>query len=94
MDIRKMNSDSRETTPDGPDVLEIDRRRPGRSYVVPSLVPLLRDPLGHGEMPADPQTWTAPEHEDGLGAIRGIALAVVLSLPVWAAIAWVVYWLF
>jgi hypothetical protein len=89
-----MNWDSSETTPDRPDLLEIDRRRPGRSYVVPSLVPLLRDPAGHDEMPAAPPIWTAPEQEDGLGAIRGIALAVVLSLPIWAAIAWVAYWLF
>ncbi len=53
-----------------------DRRRPGRAEANPALVPLLR---GKAE-PAPP-----PEEEEG-NAIRGIGVALLLAIPLWAAI--------
>ena len=70
-----------ETAPDGS--LLTDRRRPGRvENVNPSLVPLLRGQATSGE----PDSKTQFGDPDQLGATRGIALGVVLSLPLWTGI--------
>ena len=70
----------------------VDARRPGRANISVSLIPLLRDPANGGrssdELPGD----LAPH--DAVGAMRGIALAVVLCTPVWLGTAALVYFLY
>lgn len=57
-----------------------DRRRPGRKHIAPELIPLLRE-VNDVSLVQDDST-----------PMRGIALAVVLSAPVygglWLAIRW------
>lgn len=65
-----------------------DRRRPGRArHVHPALLPLLRRPAEGGDgLAGDEQTpWT--NEDDELGLARGIAVALLLVLPFWCAVA-------
>ena len=60
-----------------------DRRRPGRlKNVSPTLIPILRS--------------TEPEIEfdevDQASAIRGLAFGLLLSAPIWVAIAYLGTW--
>lgn len=60
-----------------------DRRRPGRiKNVNPALLPILRS--------AEPQI--DPEDSDQSSAIRGLAFGLLLSAPIWAAIAYLGTW--
>ena len=71
----------------------IERRRPGRIKAADAeLIPLMRKPDLVMELPPEPlATWDAWEPKDPLQPSRGIALGVVLSLPIWAAIGGVLY---
>ena len=60
-----------------------DRRRPGRlKNVSPALIPILRN--------------TDPEIEfdeiDQASAVRGLAFGLLLSAPIWVAIAYIGLW--
>ena len=68
--------------------MAIERRRPGRRDVNPMLIPLLRRPAGDGSL----CDTTVPDLEavsalnpgqDPLGAARGVAVSVLLSVSVW-----------
>ncbi len=68
----------------------VDRRRPGRLNVSPTLVPLLRgdipDPRnGIAALPRPDQdlVW---DKDDALAPARGIALGLLISIPLWVAI--------
>ena len=65
--------------------LGIERRRPGRpKHASPELVPLLR-----GKYCSVPPVEPLPA-EDDLAAAKGIALGLLLSLSLWAALGlWV-----
>jgi hypothetical protein len=64
-----------------------DRRRPGRlENVAPSLLSLLRDPAHDRSF--NPET---DEEPDQLSAMRGILLAVLVSLPVWVLVGVVIF---
>lgn len=68
-----------------------DRRRPGRpDQVSPSLVPLLRTPSVIEAAPAS-EMADGPPLDDALAPARGIAIGLVLSVPLWAAIGGVVW---
>jgi hypothetical protein len=61
-----------------------DRRRPGRNeYPSPALISLLRHPTIVIDTEAD---------DNGLSPSRGIALGVLLSIPLWAIIITGVLW--
>ena len=65
--------------------LRVERRRPGRmESVSPVLLPLLRDGAAlspyHGER----------RHYD-LTPVVGIAIGVIISIPIWALIVWVIW---
>lgn len=68
-----------------------DRRRPGRTDADPALVPLLRQVSAEldwqaqwpDESDEDWQERLDEKDQDALGSARGIALGVVLSVPVW-----------
>ena len=75
-----------------------DERRPGRAVIDAALVKLLRDPVGSpvgspvrspgGDLAdAQEEDWL----ENRLSAAQGLALGVVLSVPLWSAILWVAY---
>lgn len=67
-----------------------DRRRPGRiEDVRPELLPLLRrsELLPAGAALSDEIEQVALGAGDSLSAARGIALAIALAAPIWAA-AW------
>ena len=70
----------------------VDSRRPGRlGQVNPHLVPLLRDPTG-AVLPAPvPGTAEPGILEDDLSIARGIGVALVLSVPIWAVIGLVTW---
>jgi hypothetical protein len=78
------------------EVIDLERRRPARFDVHPSLVPLLRKPHGEGLLPAEDRFKVRhnPEPDadliDGLGTARGIAIAMALAVPIWIAIGVVV----
>ena len=86
-------------TPGGPVVVE--RRRPGRPKTVnPNLIPILRNPAGAlmipgHDTPGDRHTsgdFFDRPRLDHL-ALRGIAIALVLAIPLWGAVGFVVGWL-
>ena len=63
-----------------------DRRRPGRLDAVnPELIPILRG--------ADPSLEIEFEEVDQTAALRGLVAGVLLSAPVWVAIAYLGSWL-
>lgn len=58
-----------------------DRRRPGRTKdVSPMLIPILRSPDAVPEIEFD--------EVDQNAALRGLVFGVLLSAPIWAAIAY------
>lgn len=57
-----------------------DRRRPGRRDISAELIPLLRDPL-HIEISPAPEPPIFGS--DQTSPARGIAIAVLLSIPLW-----------
>ena len=70
----------------------VERRRPGRREVSPELIPLLRRPVGDGmiqdDFPADgiegqPALATG---RDALAPARGIAMSLLLSVPLWCVV--------
>ena len=79
-----------------------DRRRPGRPAAVdPQLVPLLRFKPSAEQIDAalafpSPAETAGPDaatdDADGLGAARGIALAVLISAAFWAALGALALW--
>lgn len=75
---------------DSAEALERDRRRVGRAEVASSLVPLLREPAASTAVDGDDDDgrW---EPMEPLGPPRGILLGVVLCIPIWAAIGWLLY---
>jgi hypothetical protein len=68
---------------------EVDRRRPGRMAASPTLVSLLRDP---GQLASLPELEDEPRlpldigQGDGLRPARGIAMGLLISIPLWAAL--------
>jgi hypothetical protein len=63
-------------------LLRVDQRRPGRpNRASPALLPLLR-----GE--AVPVGTVDPGPEDGLALAKGIAVGLLISVPIWALIFW------
>ena len=92
-----------------PDIeVKHDRRRPGRVKVDPALLPLLRGTAPLVEpLPAGPDQGfldfktkpgiTEQAHlanlDDGGNPARGILLAFLLALPVWAVAVAICYWL-
>jgi hypothetical protein len=68
-----------------------DRRRPGRQAAAPELINLLRPPAEDDEIPDDLRRLLEDEGElpiqvDPIAPARGIAWAIGLSVPIWAAI--------
>ena len=62
-----------------------DRRRPGRvENVSPALIPILRS--------ADPESAIEFDEVDQAAAVRGLAFGVLLSAPIWVAIAYLGMW--
>jgi hypothetical protein len=84
------------TPPDG-----AERRRPGRRKIVsPWLIPLLRgQSAGWGGTVRQTPPARRMEHDlldrPGIGplAFRGIAIAIVFAIPLWAALLLVVDWI-
>lgn len=67
-----------------------DRRRPGRpDQASPHLIPLMR--TQDMDDPIIPDLWEDPPFEDALEPARGIATGLLLSVPIWTAIGWVVW---
>ena len=68
-----------------------DRRRPGRpDQASPHLIPLLRT----AEIEAAAASIAAEElpfEEDALAPAKGIAIGLLLSVPVWAVIGMIVW---
>ncbi len=98
MDVRDRGTRP-ETTRAGQETTEpgsTDRRRPGRAEQAhPALVPLLRQPAGAGDITdaraaADDGSPPLASARDDLGLARGIALALLLMLPFWCAVAFVI----
>lgn len=84
-------------------VVSADRRRPGRvKHMHPALVALLREPHRSEDASATSQITMAEDQaaaatkeqlvwsstRDELGPTRGIAVALLLTLPFWCAIAY------
>ena len=60
-----------------------DRRRPGRTdFANPALIELLRAPVGKLDA-----AEASRDREDDLAPVRGIRNGVLLSVPLWSAIA-------
>jgi hypothetical protein len=77
---------------------QVERRRPGRpAEVSPELLPLLRyQPTPEGLDVAEPwPTWASvaePRNgRDPLRAVRGIAVGVVLTAPIWVGLLGLVW---
>ncbi len=81
--------------PDGTLLQRLERRRAGRiEQVSPHLIPLLRNPLPDGELARllreealqasglDKELQAQPVEQ--LSAVRGILVAALLSVPLWA----------
>lgn len=67
-----------------------DRRRPGRpDHASPQLIPLLR--TAEIEAAVASGAMDEPPFEDALRPAQGIAIGLVLSVPVWAAIGGIVW---
>ena len=70
----------------------IERRRPGRRDVSPELIPLLRRPTGDGVLRADltpgnlDDEPALPADRDALAPARGVAVSLLLSLPLWCVV--------
>ncbi len=71
-------------------ILELDRRRPGRIEPADAeLIPLMRKPKPAREVSDEPlEKW---EPRDPVAPPRGIALGVVLCIPIWLAIGEIFY---
>ena len=73
--------------------LAADRRRRGRRDLHPSLIPLLRRPTGDGVALDGEPAWQLDSLPalagggDALAAARGMAMGLVLSAPLWGAVA-------
>jgi hypothetical protein len=67
-----------------------DRRRPGRAEVSPDLIPLLRNPVD-AEIPPD-DTHGADHPRDDLEPAKGLAVGLLLAVPLWCVIALVIWW--
>jgi hypothetical protein len=79
--LPKAEADAGTTLSDVP-----DRRRPGRvEHISPTLIPLLREPAQFVDTELDTEA-------DTLVAARGIAVAVLLSVPLWGLVG-LVAWL-
>ena len=66
-----------------------DRRRPGRpDQASPHLIPLLRTAEIEA---AAPGIGDEPPFEDALAPAKGIAVGLLLSVPVWAVIGGIVW---
>ena len=62
-----------------------DRRRPGRlENVSPTLIPILRS--------SEPAVEIEFDEVDQAAAVRGLAFGVLLSAPIWVAIAYLGMW--
>ena len=73
--------------PAGRDATQGERRRPGRLRdVSPELLPLLRTA---GDAP---EPDTVESVSDGLSPARGIAIGILLAVPVWGVVALLVWW--
>jgi len=69
-------------------VVAKERRRPGRvNYTQPALIELLRPPLSVASV-----EQAADDTADGLAPARGIALGIILAVPLWFALG-VAVWL-
>jgi hypothetical protein len=71
-----------------------ERRRLGRANVSPTLIELLRTPAKDDVIPDDLHRTLEDElpiEVDPIAPARGIALAVTLSVPIWAAIGTLAY---
>lgn len=70
-----------------------DARRTGRAEIVPTLIPLLRNPAGDGSLPDDD---IVPDclPGDAMAPARGLALALVLCTPAWFGIGVLLYTLY
>ncbi len=67
-----------------------DRRRPGRpDQASPHLIPLLR--TSEIEAAAASETGDELPFEDALAPAKGLAVGLLLSVPVWAAIGMIVW---
>ena len=67
-----------------------DRRRPDRpDHASPHLIPLLR--TAETGAAAAPGTSDELPFEDALAPAKGIAIGLVLSVPLWAAIGGIVW---
>lgn len=67
-----------------------DRRRPGRpDQASPHLIPLLRTSEIEGAAAANPADELPLE--DALAPAKGIAVGLLLSVPVWAVIGMIVW---
>ena len=74
-----------QATGDSPESMTDDRRRPGRpSLVNPTLVPLLRGDLPSSLPPSDETELV--EDRGALAPATAIAVALAMSVPLWAAI--------
>jgi len=70
---------------DSPESVTDDRRRPGRpSHVNPTLVPLLRGDLP-SSLPLSDETELV-EDRGALAPAIAVAVALAMSVPLWAAI--------
>jgi len=66
-----------------------DRRRPGRTdFANPALIELLRAPSGKLDA-----AEASRDRGDDLAPARGIRNGVLLSVPLWSAIAAIAWWL-
>jgi len=71
-----------------------ERRRPGRMEASPALLPLLRARPRHLSLVSDRDSGPMAvgfEYDDSLRPARGITLAILLSVPVWAILITMVH---
>ena len=74
-----------QATSDSLEGLTNDRRRPGRpSHVNPTLIPLLRGDLPSSLPPSDETELM--EDRGALAPATAVAVALAMSIPLWAAI--------
>ncbi len=74
-----------QATGDRPESVTDDRRRPGRpSHINPTLVPLLRGDLP-SSLPLSDETELV-EDRGALAPAIAVAVALAMSVPLWAAI--------
>lgn len=75
------------------DTVGVERRRPGRQDVDPTLLPLLRDAStagpadGSGSIADDPALEADDVQEDGT-PFRGILVGLMLALPFWCILGY------